>query len=314
MTQIKYDQVMVFGSIARDESFNFPSVFHKHLNSENKSINISFAVDSMDSWLGGSGTNIAYNLRLLYQGKVYILGAVGQDGKDIYEFFQNKNIDTSLLLQDRNLFTSTGKCLSDSQQNQIWTFYYGASQKAKEISLPQNLQKTLFVLSPNHPKAFLNIQKQLIKYKYDYLFDPGMALTWITDEDLLEGVKAAKWLVANEYETESILKRLGGNMQNLLQYNTDVIITKGDKGVVYYTKDKMIEVPAVKKVKFVDATAAGDSWRAGFLYGFLENCEIKKSLAFGNTLASFTIENKGGVSHSINKEKFQKRLNSLIRE
>ncbi len=304
---------MVFGSVARDESFNFPSVFHKYLNSENKNINISFAVDSMESGLGGSGANIAYNLRLLYPGNISILGAVGRDGKDIYDFFRANKIDTSFLLQDLELFTSTGKCLNDQEQNQIWTFYYGASLKAREITLSQGLNKTLFVLSPNHPEAFLNLQKQLIEYNYDYLYDPGMALTWIKDDDLEAGIQSAKWLVANEYETESISKRIGGNIQKILQYGTDLIVTKGKKGVVYYGDNQVIEIPAFQKANFIDATGAGDSWRAGFIYGILDKQGIKKSLALGNTLASFAIEKKGGATNFFEQEDFQKRLNSLIR-
>lgn len=201
---------------------DFPGEFKNYFHPEKlHQINISFVVDKLEKQLGGTATNIAYNASLIFnfphfakasRGKqisIKILGSLGKDGKEFINFFKKKNIDVDGIVVDKSLYTSAGSVISDKGDNQIWGFYYGASEKISYTDFKMiNKETDLLVISANHKNSFLYFQKEAIKYKIPYLYDPGMTLTWIKDKDLEEGVLNCRYLVGNDYEIAMITKRL----------------------------------------------------------------------------------------------------------
>lgn len=315
MLNYRYDSAVIVGAIAYDEIMDFPGKFVDYLDPKKlHQINVSFVVDRLEKQLGGVATNIAYNLSLLTTKKISIVGAVGKDGKQFIHFFKKNNINTENLITDKNLYTSTGKVITDNLDNQIWGFYYGASGSAKKIQLTKTInQSSLFVLTATHPDVFLKFQNQLSKSGRDFLYDPGMVLTWIDNKDLRQGVKNCRWLVGNDYEIGMILKRLSTTVKELTKsFNLRIITTLGEKGVIYEAKSERYRIKSYKVKKIVDPTGAGDAWRGGFTAGILEGKSIAESLRLGNALASFAIENYGTVNHRPNKKDIYKRFQTLL--
>ena len=364
---MKYKNIIVTGSIAYDEIMDFPGKFQDHFHPEKlHQINVSFVVDRLEKQLGGTATNIAYNIQQMLNlkcqsskiqiksklqnnsknikdskfsillvprippkvgevgnSKLYLLGAVGKDGSQFIDFFKKQGIDTVGLLSDKSLYTSTGKVITDNVDNQIWGFYYGASSQTVKINLKKYADKnSLVVISANHPTGFLKFQKQVIEIGCDYLYDPGMTLTWITDADLLEGIKHSCWLVGNDYEISQIEKRLRINIKQMVEWGVTVITTLGEKGVKYQlkvhqvNKDKNYKIinkviPAVKVKKVVDPTGAGDAWRGGFIAGIITGKAIDDCVKLANVCASFAVEKIGTVNHKVNEKEFEKRLRTI---
>src|SRR3989344_1743866 len=197
-----YKNVYVTGSIAYDTIMDFPGEFKTYFHPEKlHQINVSFVVKRLEKQLGGTGTNISYNIAIITNFKflisnqtqisnVKLLGSVGKDGKEFVSFFKKNKIDVSGVILDKELYTSAGSVITDTKNNQIWGFYYGASEKIPYIDFKEiNKEIDLLVISANHKNSFLYFQRRAIKHKIDYLFDPGMALTWISDKDLEEGVR-----------------------------------------------------------------------------------------------------------------------------
>src|SRR3989339_6386 len=106
-----YNNIIITGSIAYDEIMDFPKEFKDYFHPEKlHQINVSFVVDKLEKQLGGTATNIAYNLSLIINPKskiqmsnqiqnlndkkitIQILGSVGKDGRDFLSFFKKKNI------------------------------------------------------------------------------------------------------------------------------------------------------------------------------------------------------------------------------
>lgn len=305
--------IIITGSISYDEIMDFPGKFVDYLHPEKlHQINVSFAVTKLNKQLGGTATNITYNISLNNKTDVAILGAVGRDGKEFIEFFKKNNINAEGILIDKSLYTSSGKVITDEKDNQIWGFYYGASKKANEIDIKKYKDKDcIMIISANHPKAFLHFQKQAIKYKISYLYDPGMSLTWIKDKDLKKGILNCEYLIGNDYEIAMILKRLNYSVKELINKGLRVITTLGEKGVRYQDKKQMIEIKAFKVKKVVDPTGAGDAWRGGFMAGLAMNWKLRDSLRLGNIMASFAIEKYGTVNHRPTKKQIDKRLKYL---
>jgi len=302
----KYSSVIVTGSMAYDDIMDFPGFFKDYLHPDKlHQINVSFVLDKIEKQIGGTGTNIAYNLKLVLGGDkvpVILLGAVGKDGQEFIRFLKKNRCDTKGIIVDKKLYTATGKVITDKNDNQIWGFYYGASQTASKHQLKKYADSdSLVFISANHPKAFLHFQKQAIAGEYDYFYDPGMSLTWITDRDLKEGVLNSKFLVGNDYEIAMICKRLRIDVKNLVKKAINVVTTLGGKGVCYEYSEKnlykKIVVPAFPVRNVLDPTGAGDAWRAGFTAGIIKNCSLTDCLKLGNVMASFAIETYGTVNH-----------------
>src|SRR3990167_4869059 len=231
-----YKNVYVTGSIAYDTIMNFPNQFQSYFHAEKlHQINVSFVVNKLEKQLGGTATNIAYNIALITNSKVKLLGSLGKDGKEFINFFKKNKIDSSGVVVDKKLYTSSGSVITDIKNNQIWGFYYGASEKIPYIDFKKiNRETDLLVISANHQNSFLYFQREAIKNKIPYFYDPGMTLTWITDKDLKEGVMNCRYLVGNDYEIAMILKRLDVSINQLIDTGINVIITLGEKGVNYY--------------------------------------------------------------------------------
>ena len=318
-----YKNVFVTGSIAYDTIMNFPNEFQDYFHPEKlHQVNVSFVVNKLERQLGGTGTNIAYNIRLsnlqtFKPSSVYLLGSVGKDGKDFQKFFKKNKIDASGVIVDKKLYTSAGSVITDTKNNQIWGFYYGASEKIPYIDFKIiNKETDLLVISANHQNSFLYFQREAIKNKISYLYDPGMTLTWIKDKDLESGVMNCRYLVGNDYEMGMILKRLNLSINQLIDTGINVIITLGENGVQYYDVgakcDLPVRVKAFKVAKMLDPTGAGDAWRGGFVAGLLMDYSIRNCLKLGNVMASFAIEKYGTVNHKPSLVQINKRMREII--
>jgi adenosine kinase len=310
-----YSQLLVFGSIAQDEIMIFPGKFSDHLEKDDlDKVNAFFLVENLYKAFGGIATNICYNISLLSSKKVRILGGIGGDGKDLLEFYHKNNIDTTYLQQSIEVYTGAFRGISDQNQNQIGGFYYGSNSLSKNIILKEipDWQTSLLILSSNEPTAFYEILEQAINLKMNFMFDPGMAITWILPEKLKAGIDSCKYLIANDYEMMQIWKLTGYTEDDLIKKNKIVITTKGSKGVRFVSSEESYELPAFPIKDFVDPTGGGDAFRGGFCAALMDGLDTKTSLGWGSVMGSKAVETKGAVGHTITKEEFQTRLDFIL--
>ena len=338
-----YKNVYITGSIAYDTIMNFPQEFQNYFHSEKlHQINVSFVVDKLEKQLGGTATNIAYNVAQIFishfsifnkEVGLKLLGSIGKDGLEFIKFFKRNKIDINGVIMDKKLYTSAGSVITDTKNNQIWGFYYGASEKIPYTDFKKiNRETDLLIISANHKNSFLYFQTEAIKNKIPYLYDPGMTLTWITDDDLKTGVMNCRYLVGNDYEIAMILKRIKKTVDEITENGVNVIITLGEKGVKYHKavipvktgiqnnqildprlggNDNVLLIPGYQVKKMLDPTGAGDAWRGGFVAGLLLGYKTKECLKLGNVMASFAIEKYGTVNHKPTKKEITKRINML---
>jgi fructokinase len=80
-----------------------------------------------------------------------------------------------------------------------------------------------------------------------------------------------------------------------------VCLTLGSKGVRLSQKNKnIIELPAIKIEKVLDATGAGDAFWSGFLFAYINNKSIKDCLEIALKLAALKLQNVGRLPDNIN--------------
>lgn len=290
--------IIVTGSIAYDDIMNFPGFFKDHFHPEKlHQINISFVVDRLDKHLGGTATNISFNVKRVTDTKTYILGAMGKDHRQLTDFFSEFNIDYSGSVIAKDLYTSTGKVMTDKSDNQIWGYYYGAGARGHKIDFMPYSKDAFAIISANHKDAFLHAQKFCIENSIPYLYDPGMSLTWIDDADMSEGLKHCTFVVGNDYEISQMERRLGKSLEYVVKKDAGVITTLGAEGVKYKSSIEEYFVKAYPIDEIVDPTGAGDAWRGGFIGALFEGKNILESLKIGNALASFAVSSSGTANH-----------------
>lgn len=80
--------------------------------------------------------------------------------------------------------------------------------------------------------------------------------------------------------------------------NGTVIFTFGHKEIIYGAKDEKFKKFIPFKISPVDTTGAGDSFRAGIIYGLLKKWSIEKTIAFSSALAAIVCQSFPGVLKS----------------
>ncbi|MDE3144808.1 MAG: carbohydrate kinase family protein [Bacteroidota bacterium] len=104
-------------------------------------------------------------------------------------------------------------------------------------------------------------------------------------------------------------------MLQLLNKNKELIIcTHGKNGATALTKSgEWIEQPALKNLKLVDANGAGDSFFAGYLFGYLKNYDVIKCMQLGTICAAYCISSAQLCYEKLNADflitEWEKELN-----
>ncbi len=75
-----------------------------------------------------------------------------------------------------------------------------------------------------------------------------------------------------------------------------VVLTMGEIGAIVSDGNKQYKISPYIYGKVVDTTGAGDSFKGGFLHGFLSNKSIEESTLIGNISAGITITGRGATN------------------
>src|SRR5438477_9805108 len=146
-------KIVVTGSIAFDYLMSFPRKFLELFLPEHLSrVSLSFLVDTMDRRRGGCGPNIAYTLALLGE-RPLLMGTAGEDFGEYRQWLEAAGVDTSLVKQVAGKFCASFFCSTDQANNQIASFYTGATANAAELSFRTVRDCGLAIVAPNDPGA-----------------------------------------------------------------------------------------------------------------------------------------------------------------
>ena len=112
--------ILVTGSVAMDHIMVFEDRFKNHILPDKvHMLNVSFLVPSLERLWGGTGANIAYNLRILGQDPV-LLATVGQDFDDYARHLDAQGIRRDWLKVLPDAYTAQAYVTTDLDDNQIW--------------------------------------------------------------------------------------------------------------------------------------------------------------------------------------------------
>jgi adenosine kinase len=310
--------ILVTGSIAIDQIMVFPDKFLNHILPDKiHTLNVSFMVPELKRQWGGTGANIAYNLRRLGVDPI-LLGAVGHDFGAYAEWMDRNGIRRDHLRVLDDCFTAQCFITTDLDNNQITSFHAGAMERAHEASIdavPGPLRAG--IVAPNGKRAMIENARWLKRHGVACVVDPGQGLPMFDRAELVELLDGASVYVVNDYEWALTLDRTGLDEDGISERVGAVVVTRGEKGSrvrrggreeLVHTESESAEIATVKPERVVDPTGCGDAYRAGILYALLHDLPLERGARLGSLLGSLKVALSGPQSIEIGLSELRARF------
>ena len=218
-------------------------------------------------------------------------------------------MDTSLVHEVASKFTASFFCSTDTQNNQIASFYAGAMADADELSFRTAGPADLVIISPNDPKAMVQYAEECRALGLRYIFDPGQQCARMEGPELAAGLVGANIVICNDYEYELIREKTTLDIDALLEKSEAVIITKGEHGSSIHLPGRLVEVPVSRRnVAWPIPTGVGDAYRGGLMKGLALGADWETCGRLGSVAATYALEHVGGQSHAYSQDEFRERF------
>lgn len=290
--------ILVAGSLAYDKILDFPGRFSDHILPDKiHNISVSFMTENLSESFGGTAGNIAYNLALLGE-KPVVLSAAGNDF-DAYEYWlDSKGVDLTHVRRVKNQPTAFVTVLTDKNDNQITAVYAGAAAEPCAIDDKDIPKANMAIVAPGNVKDMSRFPEVFRKLGIPFIFDPGQQTTILEAEDIKNGIKGAKIVIANDYELSLIMGKTGWREADILEHAEMLVTTFGAEGSEIRTRQEAFKIPPVKASEVKDPTGAGDAYRAGLVVGLLRGWTLPMAGRFASTVAAFAVEGVGPQFHN----------------
>jgi adenosine kinase len=305
--------ILVCGSIAYDTIMVFQGQFRKHILADQMHIlNVSFLVPDMRREFGGTGGNIAYNLRLLGESPA-LMATVGHDFAPYDMRLAQLGISQRHVRHLDDQFTAQAFITTDVDDNQITAFHPGAMSFSHLNRVADAAYATLGIVSPDGRQGMIEHARDLAAQGIPYIFDPGQGLPLFEGSDLLEMMAGAVALAVNDYEARVVERKTGRKVEDLGR-DLAVFVTRAAEGSSVYADGQRIDVPAVPEEALVDPTGCGDAYRAGLLYGMARGWPWAKCAQLASVMGAIKIAHRGGQNHQPSRETIAEQFRAAFGE
>jgi adenosine kinase len=306
-------RIGVAGSVGLDHLMTFPGKFTDSLVAGSlEKVSLSFLVDGLEVRRGGCAANIAFGMANLGL-KPILIAAVGKDWADYDAWLKRHGVDTSHVLISKEQYTAHFTVTTDTELNQIASFFPGAMSEARNIELAPIMEKTgrldLLVISPDDPEAMLRHTEVALENGIAVAADPSQQMARMSGEQIQKLIEGATYLFMNEYELALAIQKTGWSDHEILQKVKYRVITQGSAGARVESIDgEFIKVTCAKENAKVDPTGVGDSFRSGFVAGLAWGLSHERCAQIGSMVATYVIETMGTQEYRFTNEEFVARF------
>jgi sugar/nucleoside kinase (ribokinase family) len=236
--------------------------------------------------------------------KVLFLGKVGGDefGAFMLRAMAQRGVDTSQVRIDPSLRTGLSVILNTGTDRAILT-YPGAIPLLEfedlpldQLALARHLHITSYFiqdcLRPRIPELYARAREMGLSTSLDTNYDPANAWNGVDAVIPLLDV-----LLPNETEARGMTGEADADRAvSVLARRVPTLAVKlGAQGAQAVGAGQVVSAPALK-VDVVDTVGAGDTFDAGFLYGYLHGWPLERSLRLGLACGSLSTRGPGGTS------------------
>jgi adenosine kinase len=162
-------------------------------------------------------------------------------------------------------------------------------------------------VSPDGKEGMQQHAQQFFDLEIPFIFDPGQGLPMFNGAELLTLIEQATWLTLNDYEAEMMQALTGLSLDDLAQKVDALIVTQGGEGSTIYADGDKIHIPVAPTSTLADPTGCGDAYRAGLLYGLLNNLDWNVTGRIASLMGAMKIEHHGTQNHTFTLEQFKAR-------
>jgi adenosine kinase len=299
---------LICGSMAYDTIMVFHDRFKNHILPDKVHIlNVSFLVPVMRREFGGCAGNMAYNLSLLEE-EPLIMATVGHDFEPYMQWLCQNGLSREFIRILDNHYTGQAYITTDEDDNQITAFHPGAMSESHLNSVPTDRNDiTIGIVAPDGREGMLLHAAQFHELEIPFIFDPGQGIPMFDGNELLTFLDQATWAVVNDYESELLQQRTGLPLAELANRVEALIVTLGAQGSKIYTHGRCIDIPAAQPKQLLDPTGCGDAYRAGLLYGLMNEFDWEVTGRIASLMGAVKIEHNGTQNHSFDLETFKQR-------
>ena len=298
---------LICGSFAYDTIMVFKDKFKNHILPDKVHIlNVAFYVPEMRREFGGCAGNIAYNLKQL-GGEPVPMGTVGSDFGPYATWMDMTGIDRRhvTLIEDR--FTAQAFITTDTDDNQITAFHPGAMDASHENRVTDAGGISIGIISPDGRQGMIDHASQFVDAGIPFIFDPGQGLPMFDRDDLYTFIDQASWVSVNDYELQLMQERTGMSPHEIAERVQALIVTLGGEGSHIYTEQQRIDIPAAPVARLNDPTGCGDAYRAGLLFGLMNQLDWETTGRIAALMGAIKIEHHGTQNHSFTLDEFRNR-------
>jgi adenosine kinase len=288
----------------------FPGRFVEQLMPDKlDKVALSFLVDSLVIRRGGVAANIAFGLGCLGL-RPLLVGTAGTDFAEYRTWLEQHGVDTSGVRESAQHHTARFIGTTDSDMNQIASFYPGAMIEDRQIDLAELAgQVELVLIGASDPDAMLAFTKQCLQNQIPFAADTSWQLARLDGEQVKSLIAGADFLFCNEYEATLTERKTGWSAADLSDRVGIRVTTLGGHGArVDRAGHAPILVPAVPGVQPREPTGAGDAFRAGFLAAYSWGLSLERAAQLGNVLAAAALETTGTQEYVLHPEPLTARF------
>ena len=236
--------------------------------------------------------------------KVAIIGVVGEDifGSFMIESLKKRKVDTSSVIVDPSQRTGLSVILNRVTDRAILSYLGTMNALKVEQITDEMLSKSRHLhiasyfiqtnLQPGLPDLFRRAHQMGLTTSLDTNWDP--AEEWRGVHELLP---LTDIFLPNQNEAMSLTGERDplSAARVLAAFGGTVAIKMGSEGAMACSGDKCFSVPSLS-VKVSDTVGAGDSFDAGFLYGFLHQWSLDRMLQLAVACGSLSTQAVGGTN------------------
>jgi len=299
---------LICGSMAFDTIMVFKDRFKNHILPDKVHIlNVSFLVPEMRREFGGCAGNIAHGLKML-GGDPLPMATVGEDFGAYAAWLEGRRIPMSHIKAIKKQFTAQAYITTDLDDNQITAFHPGAMSFAHENRVADAKGVKLGIVSPDGRDGMLEHAAQFAEANIPFIFDPGQGMPMFDGDDFKRFIAQASWVTVNDYEAQLLQERTGLAPHEIAERVQGFIVTLGAKGAHVYVRERRIDIPPAAPQQVLDPTGCGDAFRAGLLYGLMNDMDWETTGRIASLMGAIKIETPGTQNYRFSREQFHERF------
>ena len=296
MSSNKKSDVLVVGEINPDLILTGPGLAPQFGQQE-------ILVENAELTIGSSSAIFACGAARLGL-KVAFVGVAGKDqfGDFMLASLQERDVDVSNVILEDRVKTGLSVILNRGDDRAILT-YLGAIASLRADQVKDSLLEQCRhvhvagyflqdALRPGLPGLFARAASLGLTTSLDTNWDP---------EEKWEGLEKVLPLtdifLPNQAEILSLTRKenLNDALSSLAVSGILIAAKLGADGAAACSAEKRIRVNSLKIDQIADTVGAGDSFDAGFIYGYLQGWELEKALKLASACGSLSLRSHGGT-------------------